>query len=53
MGEKAIKMDMWSLIEVEKTLEGKTLDEFKQWVKDEIAKEDRRMTEHYKQKEGK
>jgi len=53
MGGKAIKMDMWSLIEVEKTLEGKTLDEFKQWVKDEIAKEDRRMTEHYKQKEGK
>tara|TARA_R110000824_G_scaffold30181_1_gene99561 strand:+ start:4428 stop:4793 length:366 start_codon:yes stop_codon:yes gene_type:complete len=51
MGEKAIKMDIWSLIETEKALEGKTLDEFKQWVKDEIAKEDRQMTEHYKQME--
>ena len=43
-------MDIWSLIEVEKSLQNKTLKEFKSWVAKEIAKEDTKMTQH-RQKE--
>ena len=42
-------MDIWSLIEVEKELEGKTLEEFKLWVKEEIIKEDQKMTKWHKE----
>ncbi len=42
-------MDIWSLIEVEKELEGKTLEEFKLWVKEEIIKEDQKMTQWHKE----
>ena len=44
-------MDIWSLIEVERQLEGKTLEEFKQWIKDEIDKEDKEFTKWHKQEE--
>ena len=39
-------MDIWSLIEVEKALENKTLTEFKSWIAKEIVKEDTKMTQH-------
>jgi hemerythrin len=42
-------MDIWSLIELEKELEGKTLEEFKLWVKEEIIKEDQKMTQWHKE----
>ena len=41
-------MDIWSLIEVEKALENKTLTEFKSWIAKEIVKEDTKMTKHHK-----
>ena len=39
-------MDIWSLTEVEKALENKTLTEFKSWIAKEIVKEDTKMTQH-------
>ena len=44
-------MDIWSLTEVEKALENKTLDEFKLWIAEEMVKEDLKMTRHH-QKEA-
>ena len=42
-------MDLWSLIEIEKVLQNKTLKEFKSWLDNECKKEEKKMAELQKE----
>tara|TARA_R100001377_G_scaffold54469_5_gene32169 strand:+ start:877 stop:1014 length:138 start_codon:yes stop_codon:yes gene_type:complete len=42
-------MDLWSLIEIEKVLQNKTLKEFKSWLDNEFKKEEKKMAEFQKE----